>query len=86
MTIELPTYPAVELLAAVGLNHARPAKVAKLEWAYSAWGVSLPPALARAAIGGGLMPGVCRRFRMVLEEPNDGGDLSIADSYEELRS
>lgn len=83
--VELTTYPAVELLAAIGLSHARPAKVTKLEWAYSAWGLPLPPALARAALGVGLLPGACRRFRMVLEEPNDGGDLSIANAYEELQ-
>jgi CRISPR-associated protein Csb3 len=84
--IELITYPAVELLAAIGLNHARPAMLKKLEWAYSVWRVPLPPSLARAAIGGGMSSDVCRRFRMVLEEPNDGGDLSIANSYEDLQS
>ena len=84
--IELTTYPVVELLAAIGLNHARPAKKKKLEWAYSAWSLPLPPSFARAVIGGGLLPDVCRQFRMVLEEPNDGGDLSIANSYEEPHS
>jgi CRISPR-associated protein Csx14 len=84
--IELITYPVVELLAAIGLNHSRPAKLKKLEWAYSAWGIPLPPSLARAAIGSAMLPPACRRFRMILEEPNDGGDLSIANSYEELQS
>jgi CRISPR-associated protein Csx14 len=84
--IELLTYPIVEVLAAIGLNHARPSKVTKLEWAYSVWGVPLPPSFARAAVGGKLLPDVCRQFRMVLEEPNDGGDLSIANSFEELQS
>jgi CRISPR-associated protein Csx14 len=82
--IELTTYPVVELLAAIGLNDTRPVKLTKLEWVYSAWNIPLPPALARAAIGGGLLPEICRRFRMVLEEPNDGGDLSIANAFEEL--
>lgn len=81
--IELLTYPAVELLAAIGLNNARPRKVTRLEWEYSAWAAPLPPTLARAAISGQLMPEACRKFRMILEEPNDGGDLSIANSYEE---
>jgi hypothetical protein len=58
----------------------------KLEWGYSAWALPLPPSLARAALGGVFLPEVCRRFRMVLEEPNDGGDLSIANSYEDLLS
>ncbi len=84
--IELTTYPAVELLASIGLNHARPARITKLEWGYSAWGVPLVASLARAALGGDFLQEVCRRFRMVLEEPNDGGDLSIANAYEELRS
>lgn len=80
--IELTTYPAVELFAAIGLNHARPVKISKLEWAYSIWGVALPLPLARAALGGGVLTESCRRFRMVLEEPNDGGDLSIANAHE----
>ena len=81
--IELITHPAVELLAAIGLNNARPRKVTKLAWMYSAWNVPLPASLARAAISGGLMSEVCRSFRMILEEPNEGGDLSIANAYEE---
>ncbi len=84
--IELITYPAVELLAAIGLNHARPSRITKLEWGYSAWSVPLPPPVARVALSGDCLQEVCRRFRMVLEEPNDGGDLSIANSYEELLS
>lgn len=80
--IELTTYPAVELFAAIGLNHARPVKISKLEWAYSIWGLALPIPLARAALGGSVLPESCRRFRMVLEEPNDGGDLSIANAHE----
>ena len=84
--VELITYPIVELLASIGLNHARPAKLTKLEWAYSAWQIPLPPSLARAAIGCSMLSHACRRFCMILEEPNDGGDLSIANSYEDLQS
>lgn len=83
VNIELMTYPVVELLAAIGLNHSRPIRLEKLKWSYAAWNSPLPTFFARAAISGNLMPDIARRFEMILEEPNDGGDKSISDAYEE---
>lgn len=83
--IEIVTYPLVELLAAVGLSHARPSETPGhwLEWRYCAWAGLLPPELARIAISQALFSVADRRFRMLLEQPNDGGDLSISEAYEE---
>lgn len=83
--IEVVTYPLVELLAALGLTHARPTENAAdwLEWHYCAWAGWLPPELARIAISQRMMSQSDRRFRMQLEQPNDGGDLSISQAFEE---
>lgn len=58
--------PVVEMLAAIGLEHARPDEFDKRKVRYSAWGVSLPLMLARVALQETL-PGVwARRFRFDL--------------------
>src|SRR5207244_3733179 len=69
LPLAIDTYPCVELLAAIGLNHARPRKLSPLEWGYSAW-KPLPPQLARAALCGSLPLHECGRFRMILEDAN----------------
>lgn len=76
--VEPITFPFVELLAALGLNHARPLPNHRnrLKWRYSVWDNYLPPILARVALQ------QCkhlstRNFSMILEAANDGGDLSI---------
>ena len=43
--------PHVELLAAIGLENARPAFLSTYEIRYAAWGDSLPVALCRVALG-----------------------------------
>ena len=58
--------PAVELLAAWGLEHARPAHVEGRLYRYAVWRASLPPMLARPALAGGLAGFDCRHFRMLL--------------------
>lgn len=82
--VDVVTYPLVELLAAFGLSHARPIKTpgSELVWSYAAWSDMLPPQLARPAIARSLFRSSDRRFRMLLEQPNDGGDLSIANAIE----
>ena len=50
--MEVSTYPAVELLAAVGLQGFRPQEAEKGRWHYATWSVPLPPAVARAASAG----------------------------------
>ena len=69
-------YPVVELLAAIGLRHARPARESRLNYRYSAWGMSLPLPLARAALGclAPIFPGLpLRRFQMTLGWPGQEG-------------
>lgn len=59
--------PVVELLAAVGLEHARPDEFETREVRYAAWKGLLPPVLARPALGGARV-GIPRRiFRFTLD-------------------
>lgn len=60
--------PVLEILAALGLEHARPAKVSTYEYRYAVWGGLLPPPLARAALSGDFVPLRQRRFRLPLAE------------------
>jgi CRISPR-associated protein Csb3 len=57
--------PAVEALAPLGLEHARPATVPPRTLRYAIWPGLLPPALARLAVGAADVPDglVLRRFR-----------------------
>jgi CRISPR-associated protein Csb3 len=59
--------PVVEFLAAWGLEHARPCEFAVRQVRYAAWGASLPPTLARAALSGALATIPQRRFRFDLD-------------------
>ncbi len=55
--------PVVEILAAIGLEHARPDEFETDEVRYGVWRGLLPPALARPALGGarvGLPLRICR--------------------------
>ena len=81
--VQVSTYPVVELLAAFALNNARPIRTSELKWGYAAWCGHLPPELARAAISRAFLSKKDRRFWMLLEKPNDGGDLSISHAIEE---
>lgn len=87
-------FPLVELLAAIGLSHARPLRPArrnKLEYVYAIAGWAraeptrwLPPPLLRAALGGAPLPFPRRRFRMLLDWPSrEGQDRSITTVTEE---
>ncbi len=64
--------PIVELLAAWGLENARPI-VEKRKVRYSVWTLQLPLLLARAALGGGLGPSIpsrCFQFELALAGKN----------------
>lgn len=66
-------YPLVELLAALGLQNARPRMIDKLRYEFGVWGVPLPVQLARACLGT-LFPGVpIRSFVMHLGWPGKEG-------------
>lgn len=72
-------YPLVEILAVVGLSHARPRRVSKLEYRYAVVGRAdpaqevcralLPAGLLRAALGVVDLPLPSRIFRMHLDWP-----------------
>ena len=84
-------YPVVELLAAIGLTHARPRRHTKLEYSYGVLGVVdsglYPPIFLRAALGARqpLFPGMpLRRFRMQLDWPGQENQARcITDVTEE---
>lgn len=59
--------PVVELLAAIGLEHARPDEYETRKVRYAVWGHPLPPMLARAALTGADLKVPLRRFEFELE-------------------
>lgn len=62
--------PVVELLAALGLEHARPDEYETRKVRYGVWGRVLPAVLARSALAGaavGILAGEFRRFRFDLD-------------------
>ena len=63
---ETTASPVVELLAAWGLENARPDEYQTRKVRYSVWGDSLPLMLARAALFGGVTAIPMRRFRFEL--------------------
>jgi CRISPR-associated protein Csx14 len=60
--------PVVEFLAAWGFENARPVELGIREVRYAAWGGTLPPMLARAALAGGITSIRSRRFRFDLDK------------------
>jgi CRISPR-associated protein Csb3 len=77
--IEPVGYPLVELLAAIGLGHARPKREKKLEYRYGVIGRRagashwFPACLLRASLGAAELPFSSRRFRMLLGWPGKEG-------------
>jgi CRISPR-associated protein Csx14 len=59
--------PVVEMLAAIGLEHARPDEFETREVRYGCWKGLLPPALARPALGGARVGVPIRMFRFTLD-------------------
>jgi CRISPR-associated protein Csx14 len=79
-------YPVVEILAAIGLRHARPERQDRLHYRYAVWGVPLDLPLARAALGAPdpLWPGMPRRrFRMTLDWPGQEGQAKCITRVDE---
>ena len=74
--VAMQGHPVVELLAAIGMTHARPLRHTKLEYSYGVAGVTgsdlYAPIFLRAALGARqpLFPGMrLRRFHMQLDWP-----------------
>jgi CRISPR-associated protein Csx14 len=76
--------PVVEFLAAWGLEHARPVEFGLRQIRYFAWGVNLPPMLARAALCGGLTTVPLRQFHFELDL--SGKNKVVTFAHEELRA
>ena len=93
------TYPLCEVLAIIGLKHARPKKLldgTRDAFIYHVWGnlksdreslpILLPVVLARAAINGVFPFTALRRFRVEHEETTKGGDRRMTNIIEEPNS
>jgi CRISPR-associated protein Csb3 len=85
--IRMVGYPLVELLAAIGLQHARPLRLNKLLYRYGVWGVELPTLFARAMLGLGNPGFPIRTFTMKLGWPGQEGQARcITDALEDFQS
>lgn len=86
-TITMMGYPLVEVLAAIGLQNARPARPDRwdpLTYRYAVAGGCLPAVLLRAALGVADLPFPRRVFRMRLDWPGKEGQARcITDVIEE---
>ena len=86
--IEMVGYPFVELLAAIGMQNARPARIDagnKLAYRYGVSSAMLPTVFVRAVLGGESLGFPIRLFRMRLGWPGQEGQARcIIDAREEL--
>lgn len=76
--ITMVGYPLVEIMAAIGMTHARPQRIDKLHYRYSVVGSGtpgrlLPPSLLRAALGCAPLPFPQRTFSIRLDWPGQEG-------------
>lgn len=82
--IRMVGYPLVELLAAAGLQNARPQRLDKLGYRYGVSSARLPTLFARAVLGGQGMGFPIRLFTMRLGWPGQEGQARcIIDAQEE---
>ncbi len=85
--INMVGFPFVELLAAIGLENARPERPDrrnKLAYRYAVSSARLPTLFARAVLGGQSLGFPIRRFRIQLDWPGQEGQARcIIDSREE---
>lgn len=83
-------YPFVEILAAIGLTHARPEFISKLKYRYGVLGTPskselFGPLFLRASLGAPALPFPQRTFRMDLGWPGKEGQARcITTVYEEI--
>lgn len=71
--MSVSVYPTVEILAAVGLQNARPRMIDKLQYVYGVVGSVLPAPFMRAGLGGETCGFPSRLFRMRLGWPGQEG-------------
>lgn len=80
-------YPIVEILAAIGLTHARPKRESKLSYLYGVIGGScqqFEPVFIRAALGVADLPFDQRVFRMRLDWPGQENQARCITTVEEV--
>lgn len=87
------SFPLVDMLAAIGLTHARPARPErrnKLVYTYGVGGrdveapnVWLPASLLRASLGGAPLPFPMRHFRMLLSWPGQENQARVITTVTE---
>ncbi len=86
-SVQMVGFPIVELLAAIGLSHARPDRPDrgnKLAYRYAVSEARLPTVFARAVLGGADLGFPVRRFRVQLDWPGQEGQARcIIDSRED---
>jgi CRISPR-associated protein Csb3 len=70
--------PVVEILAALGLEHARPVRFEKGGVRYGVWKGLLPPVLARPALGGIRVGVPLRTFRFTLDKAGQNEVVTFA--------
>ena len=71
--------PVVEILAAWGLENARPDEFETRKVRYAAWGVALPPVLARVALVDGISVLPVKRFRFELDMSGKNKVITFAE-------
>jgi CRISPR-associated protein Csx14 len=70
--------PVVEILAAIGLEHARPDQYETRKVRYAVWGHPLPPMLGRVALAGADLKVPMRRFEFALSGTKHSPIVTIA--------
>jgi CRISPR-associated protein Csx14 len=86
--ITMMGYPLVELMAAIGVSHARPLRLDKLNYRYGVAGIRetgalLAPLFLRAALGCAELPFPRRTFSMVLGWPGQENQARCITSVAE---
>lgn len=72
--------PIVEMLAACGLENARPREYETRKIRYAVWGVPLPPMLARVVLAAEVIPGISmKRFRFELAQSGKNKVVTFAE-------
>lgn len=71
--------PVVEILAACGLQNARPDEFSIRKVRYAVWGILLPPSLARVSLVGGIAGVPTKRFRFGLSMSGKNKIVTFAE-------
>lgn len=81
--LSVASSPVVEILAVLGVEHARPDEYETRKVRYAAWGEMVPPILARAALSGVELGIELRRFRFGLELSGKNKVVTFAEPESE---